>query len=163
MLLTYLRVLVKDADTVDDLYQETMLIAWRRIDDFDRTRSFGAWVRGIAKRCAWDHARRHQRESDIIKDSALQYLEQNIRRIEQRPGDTWSDKLDVLNDCLSHLSQELLETVHYHYREELPTERIAGLLNASREAIKKRLQRARKLLHDCLRRKDVFLDHGAAQ
>jgi len=38
MLMTYLRSLVSDATAVDDLFQETMVVAWRRMDDCDLTR-----------------------------------------------------------------------------------------------------------------------------
>ena len=30
-----------------DLFQETMVVAWRRLDDFDHTRPFGPWLRGL--------------------------------------------------------------------------------------------------------------------
>jgi hypothetical protein len=33
---------------VDDIFQETMLIAWRCFEDYDATHLLGAWVRGIA-------------------------------------------------------------------------------------------------------------------
>jgi RNA polymerase sigma factor (sigma-70 family) len=50
MLTAYLRSVVRDPATVDDLFQETMLTAWRKLDEFDRRRPFGAWLRGIAAR-----------------------------------------------------------------------------------------------------------------
>ena len=45
-LLAYLRATVP-ASSVDDLFQETVLVAWRRLPDYDRARPFGAWLRGI--------------------------------------------------------------------------------------------------------------------
>jgi len=38
-----------DQTAADDIWQETMLVAWRRFDDDDTTRPFGAWLRGIAQ------------------------------------------------------------------------------------------------------------------
>ena len=38
-----------DPSAVDDLFQETMLIAWQKITAYDRLRPFGAWLRGIAR------------------------------------------------------------------------------------------------------------------
>ena len=35
MLVAYLRSLVRSADAVDDLFQEVMLTAWKRLDDYD--------------------------------------------------------------------------------------------------------------------------------
>jgi RNA polymerase sigma-70 factor (ECF subfamily) len=48
MLTVYLRSALGDVSDVYDLFQETMIVAWRRLDDFDHRRSFGAWLRGVA-------------------------------------------------------------------------------------------------------------------
>ena len=50
MLTVFLRSRVKDEAAVDDLFQETMLVAWKRLDDCDLSRPFGPWLRGIAHR-----------------------------------------------------------------------------------------------------------------
>jgi DNA-directed RNA polymerase specialized sigma24 family protein len=44
------------------------------------------------------------------------------------------------------------------YLEGRTADRIAGLLDVTREAIKKRLQRARAMLLACLRRKGILLE-----
>jgi RNA polymerase sigma-70 factor (ECF subfamily) len=41
MLMTYLRAVVRDESVIDDLFQETMLIAWQKLDEYDRARPFG--------------------------------------------------------------------------------------------------------------------------
>lgn len=46
----YVRSLGVRAEWVDDLAQEALLIALRRVDEFDRTGDFGGWVRQIARR-----------------------------------------------------------------------------------------------------------------
>ena len=50
MLLAYLRSAVRDEHAIDDLYQEIFLTAWKRLEDYDRQRPFGPWLRGIASR-----------------------------------------------------------------------------------------------------------------
>ena len=50
MLTVFLRSRVNDEAAVDDLFQETMLVAWKRLDDCDLSRPFGPWLRGIAHR-----------------------------------------------------------------------------------------------------------------
>ena len=58
MLTVYLRSALGDVSDVDDLFQETMVVAWRRLDDFDHTRPFGPWLRGIAKKLLQAHQRK---------------------------------------------------------------------------------------------------------
>ncbi len=50
MLTTYLRAAGCDDALLDDVWQEAMIVAWRRLDEFDRTKPFGPWLRGIAAR-----------------------------------------------------------------------------------------------------------------
>ena len=52
MLTVYLRAALGDVPEVDDLFQETMIVAWRRLDDFDQTRSFAAWLRESPATCS---------------------------------------------------------------------------------------------------------------
>ena len=61
-LTAFLRASVYNEAAADDLFQETMLIAWRKIGEYDRSRPFGAWLRGIAKRLALAHFRKASRE-----------------------------------------------------------------------------------------------------
>ena len=48
MLMAYIRCLIRDPGLVEDVFQETLITAWRRFEDFDSTRTLGAWLRGIA-------------------------------------------------------------------------------------------------------------------
>ena len=49
-------------EVVDDIMQETSAVLWRRRQDYDASRSFAAWARGIARLIAWDQLRRQQRQ-----------------------------------------------------------------------------------------------------
>jgi RNA polymerase sigma-70 factor (ECF subfamily) len=50
MLLAFIRSIQSDQAAADDIWQETMLVAWRRIGDYDNSRPFGPWLRGIAQK-----------------------------------------------------------------------------------------------------------------
>src|SRR4030095_1216705 len=58
MLTAFLRSLVLDSSAIHDLFQETMLVAWRRLADYDRARPFGPWLRGIAGVLVMEHRRK---------------------------------------------------------------------------------------------------------
>lgn len=62
MLTTYLRSLVHDEAAVDDLFQETMVVAWRRLDECDLSRPFSPWLRGIASRFVMAHYRKRKQQ-----------------------------------------------------------------------------------------------------
>lgn len=156
MLLTFIRATIHDPGTVDDIFQETMLVAWRRFDDYDPERPLAKWLRGIARRLILAHFSKLKRRPVHLSESVLQILDERLAQIERHPGDTWKDKVVALDACLEHLPPSLRQCTELFYRDEYKTEQIAQTVHVTREAVKKRLQRARALLADCLRRKGLF-------
>ena len=52
----FLRARLRDPGDVDDVFQEALIVAWRRLADYDPERRFGPWIRGIARRIALHRA-----------------------------------------------------------------------------------------------------------
>ena len=153
MLTAYLRTVVRDEAMADDLFQETFLTAWRRLDDYDRSRPFGPWLRGIAAKnmLAW---RRGQRRGLVLCDEEiLEHLDRRCEAIHQQSGDTWEEKLSSLRGCIDDLPDRYREPIRLRYLEELRSESLAQRLGVEMETLKKRLQRGRARLLDCLQRK----------
>ena len=153
MLTAYLHSAVRDASTADDLFQETCLTAWRRLDDFDKSRPFGPWLLGIAAKVilAW---RRHEKRAAVLCDEQmLEHLDRRSEAVHQLAGDTWDEKLAGLRGCLEDLPDRYREPIRLRYLEELLPEALAQRLGLELETIKKRLQRGRARLWECLERK----------
>lgn len=153
-LLVYLRAIVRDKSTVDDIFQETMMVAWRRLSDFDRSRSFGAWVRGIGCRIAMDHAGR--RRIAAMDPVVLQEVEAHSAAFDGDHSIAFQSRLATLDDCIERLPEEYAQAVRLVYSAQLPLRTIASNLSMTEEAIKKRIQRARAMLGECLRHKGVL-------
>jgi RNA polymerase sigma-70 factor (ECF subfamily) len=150
MLTAYLRSVVRDPATVDDLFQETMLTAWRKLDDFDRGRPFGAWLRGIAARLVLADRRKRAAGLIFCDEATLQAVDETLKRVGLQKGDTFDEKLECLRDCLEALPEPYREAVRLRYREGLSPAGLMEQIHLSLEAQKKRLQRARAMLLDCL-------------
>lgn len=153
MLLTYLRATVQSPHLVDEIFQETMLTAWQKLDDFDNSRLFGPWLRGIAKNHVLTHYRKAKREILMGNDDVLNVIEQKLFLIEQQPGDCWADKLAPLKLCIKQLPNKYREAIEARYIQEQKPSTLTQQLNISADAIKKRLQRGKKHLFDCLQQK----------
>lgn len=158
MLRTYLRAAVREAADVDDLFQEAMIVAWRRLEEFDRSRPFGPWLRGITVRLVMAHFRKAARRWILWDESLLEHLDRQVQHIAERPGDTWDEKIQALHECIWALPDHYRQTIRRRYMEEEPACRVAASLKLSLETVKKRLQRARARLLDCLRRKGVVAE-----
>lgn len=158
MLMTYLRAVVRDQSAIDDLFQETMLIAWQKLDEYDRSRPFGPWLRGIAGKLVMAHFRKAKSDFIALEGETLEYLSRQLQHINERPGDTWDEKIAALTNCIEALSELHRQAIKLRYFEQTPASQIAVTANTSVETIKKRLQRARAELLDCLRRKNVVME-----
>jgi RNA polymerase sigma-70 factor len=158
MLMTYLRSGVRHSAVIDDLFQETMLIAWRKLEEFDRSLPFGPWLRGIATKLMLAHFRKAKSAVLSFNEQTLEYLGQQVQSISERPGDTWDDKIAPLNQCIEQLPDSYRQAIQLRYFEHNSASQIASRLGDAVETIKKRLQRARAQLLDCLRRKEVVAE-----
>ncbi|MCF7958337.1 MAG: sigma-70 family RNA polymerase sigma factor [Phycisphaerae bacterium] len=158
MLMTYLRAVVRDKSIYDDLFQETMLVVWQKLADYDRSRPFGPWLRGIAGKIVLAHLRKAKNDALLVNAETLEYLSGQLHHISENSGDTWDEKTEVLTFCIKALPDNHRQAVKLRYFQQMPVSNIAETTKTSTEAIKKRLQRARSQLLDCLRRKNVVME-----
>ena len=147
-------------ELVDELVQQTTTIAWRRFADFDQSRPFGPWLRGIAKSVAKAHFRRQARRDGIQKKYQLTHdladrLATKFDQFDIGPASDHSEILMSLKDCLRQLPEEFAICVRLHYWSGSAMPDIAARLGIEVELARKRLQRARQKLAACLTLKGV--------
>ncbi|HRJ49958.1 MAG: sigma-70 family RNA polymerase sigma factor [Phycisphaeraceae bacterium] len=149
MLAAYTRSLAWSASAADDLFQETMLTAWRHLGEYDRSRPFGPWLRGIARNLSLSMGR-SARAVPLATDAAvLDALESRYARF-LPPGTAFRERVERLEDCLQRLPEAMREVIDMMYARGLLLAQIAGSIGDSEESVKKRAQRARKLLAQCV-------------
>jgi RNA polymerase sigma-70 factor (ECF subfamily) len=156
-LMAFLRASVDDRAATDDLFQETMLVAWRKIGAYDRSRPFGTWLRGIGRMLVLAHYRQAAREVPLDNDKLMDHLDAQLAHIDRRPGDTFDEKIAALRDCLARLQPDYRQSIEMHYQQGRSTDWMAEQLATTREAIQKRLQRARQQLAECLKHKSILI------
>ena len=64
----FLRTLLSDWDDVDEVMQETSIIAWRKFAQFDVSTNFMAWAAAIARFEALKHRRKQARDRLVFND-----------------------------------------------------------------------------------------------
>lgn len=153
MLSVFISASVRDGATVDDIWQESMLVAWNRLPDFDRNRPFGPWLRGIAAKVILSRKRADARWILLDSESQLDRLESKFIGLQRLQGDTFDEKLDALRECLKHLEKGQQECLELRYRHDLKPTELSKRLGLALENVKKRLFRAKRQLLSCLERK----------
>ena len=155
LLLAFIRSTVRDPALADDIFQETLLTAWRRLPDYDKTRPFGPWLRGIAGNVILVALRQYKRAASICDQELLDHLDARCEELARLArGDTLDEKLDALRDCVTSLPEPYRQAIESRMQaDEDSSESLAKRLGVNLETLKKRLQRARSRLLECLNRK----------
>lgn len=149
----FVRSCVDDAAATDDIVQETFLAAWQVIDQYDEARPFAAWVRGIARNKVLTHYRASaiaRRHSTSLSAEVVDRIADEHELLTPPAGGPFEQRLEALRACLATLKDEERDVVEHMYRRQETCAVIAGRVGETVEAIKKRLQRARTKLRDCI-------------
>jgi RNA polymerase sigma-70 factor len=155
LLMAYIRTVVRDSALADDVFQETLLTAWRRLPDYDKSRPFGPWLRGIAGNVVLNTYREHRKVIPICDEELLEHLDARCELLAKRGhGDTTDEKLEALRDCVQTLPEPYRTVIEQRMQAEHGSPPVlAEQLGLNLETLKKRLQRARARLLECLQRK----------
>lgn len=153
MLSVFLNCSVRSPQLADELFQETLVVAWKNMERFDQERSFGRWLRGIARNLILAERRKRARGPLLLDEAALDRVDDRCEQLHLRPGDTLDEKLSGLRECLLALPEKFRHAVELRYLEEIRGSDLAKRLETSVENAKKLLQRGRQRLLTCLEAK----------
>ncbi|SIO59192.1 RNA polymerase sigma-70 factor, ECF subfamily [Singulisphaera sp. GP187] len=150
----YVRSLGVRAEWVDDLAQEALLIALRRVDEFDRAGDFGGWVRQIARRLIANERRKEMRRDIILSDHATDILLE-LHGESLNPGELQEREEEIvrLRECVSGLPKRSRELLQQRYFEDLSPGAIGSRLGLPSNQIRQTLLRLRRVLLACMERR----------
>lgn len=150
-LLIYARALCRDQATASDLVQDSFVVAYEKVRTFDVTRDFATWMRGIVRNKYREWLRKNKRYE--LTDGDIAQIDADVAAWQEKRNESGSAVFDALSRCLDRLPDNLKEAVHACYFEGRTGEEAAEVLGIAPAAVRKRLQRARTLLKQCLDRK----------
>ncbi|EMI41471.1 RNA polymerase sigma-70 ECF-like, Rhodopirellula baltica [Rhodopirellula sp. SWK7] len=142
----YVYSLLGNHSRASDVVQETNLVLWRKIDEYDPAKPFSSWAFGIARYQVLSSIRDQGRERVLI-DSELAEQLSGILEVEM-------DRLDEyrtpLRHCLARLDEEHRALIHQRYFREQSIADIAAALGRTSGAVKVALTRVRQKLFRCV-------------
>tara|TARA_R110002096_G_scaffold16106_59_gene55392 strand:+ start:6164 stop:6682 length:519 start_codon:yes stop_codon:yes gene_type:complete len=144
----YLVTLLGNTHDARDVLQETNLVLWQKIEEYDSDTNFGAW----SKKCAYFQAlaflRDRKRDRHIFDDDLL------TRFAEEEPEHSDEEERDLaLRDCLSQLPDQQREIISERYRRNTPVRQVAKIFGKKENAMKVSLMRIRQSLFRCIESK----------
>ena len=149
-LMAYARMITGNAVSAGDVVQDSFVVAWQNISKFDVTRDIGAWLRGIVRN-KWREACRHAGREITMDEESLAAIEEIVSEWQaDRP-----EIFDHLAGCREQLPAPLAESINAYYDQSLSTDEAAAQLGINGATLRKRLERDREALRECVQNKQV--------
>lgn len=147
----FVRLLGVERDWVDDVAQETFLVAHRRLADYDRTRSFARWLRGIARNIAANEKRKDARRCRLLNTHLTDVLMDRPAGDEEVPET--AELVRAMNQCLEELPERSREILRRRYAGQENATALSRQLRMSPESVRQMLMKVRTMLQNCIQGK----------
>jgi RNA polymerase sigma-70 factor (ECF subfamily) len=145
----YIYSLVRDLDDADDLFQQTSLALWKKLDQYDQARPFLPWAFGVARYEVSNFLRARSRDRLYFSD------ELNLLLVEchiELGLDRSDERLSAMAACISKLRRRDQELLDACYGKAVRIPEIAREWGRSTQSIHNSLKRIRQSLYECVRR-----------
>ncbi|HEV3211974.1 MAG TPA: sigma-70 family RNA polymerase sigma factor [Acidimicrobiales bacterium] len=133
------RLMSLPASDLDDLVEETFVVAWRRLDAVPEGDLERPWLIGVARNVLHNAQRTERRRqhysSELVRSSDL-----------RRSMDSAEDEavsLLTITDALATLTEHDRELLTLHYWDGIGVDQLSLVLRANRNAVATRLSRAK--------------------
>ena len=149
---TIARRMVGDADTANDIAQESFLSAYAGLRHFRFGSKFSSWLTSIVLNKCRDHLR--ARRETVGVDEIAEVRQNGRRDPEQEAAAVESG--EALQRALNGLPADYREVIILKHIEELDYRSISEILGVSIPALKVRAHRGREMLRELLERSGVM-------
>jgi RNA polymerase sigma factor (sigma-70 family) len=132
----------------EDLAQETFVTAWKQLAGLREPEKLRAWLCGIARNLINNSLRKSGREPSHRAESLDEISESHSPEPLPAEQAISNEELAILWRSLEKIPEIYREPLVLFYREHQSIEAVAQNLELSEDAVKQRLSRGRKLLHE---------------
>lgn len=148
-LLGYIYSLLADESRAADVLQETNLVLWRRMDEFQPDRPFLPWAFAIARFQVLAHLRDQGRDRILLTEDLVELVSTEA---EQQASQLDDSRL-ALQSCLEALPQDQRALISDRYFQRRSIAELAERFSRTAGAVKVALLRVRRQLASCVERK----------
>lgn len=144
----YVFSLLGDRAAANDVVQETNLVLWRKLDEFDPSRPFLPWAFAVARFQVLANLRDKKRDRLLLDEDLADKLGSEV---ESASGSLDAVR-EALRGCLQKLPPQSRDLVQHRYLRSMSVADVADALGRTVGATKVALLRARKQLAACIER-----------
>jgi len=146
---TYIRALMPGSPDVDDVFQETSVLLWRKFPEFQRGTNFTAWSFRMAHFVVLN-ARAKRRRARVTFDQAM--VELLAHDVTEMAGEL-NSRAEALGKCLRKLSSGDRDLLRRRYEDGATIKSIAEAVGRPIQGLYKVMQRIHDGLFECIQRR----------
>lgn len=140
--------LMPGSPDVQDVLQDTNIVIWEKMNQFESGSNFKAWAFSIARNNVMAHLRSVKRsQSPALNENVIQAI---CDAWYQRPQNTTDMRQLALEHCLNKLSNRERRLVESRYASHLSIKEHAASIGRSAETLRVTLFRIREKLRKCV-------------
>ncbi|MBN1396346.1 MAG: sigma-70 family RNA polymerase sigma factor [Pirellulales bacterium] len=142
----YVHVLLPRQQDAEDVMQNTLLVLWKKFDQFDQSTSFYAWASRVAYLETLSYRRRNNRLVTILDEGLLEQISIEVEA-KQDLLEARREAMERCADKLNLLDRQLLDL---RYAPGATVKDVARRLGRPANSVSKSLGRIRQALWDCI-------------
>jgi RNA polymerase sigma-70 factor (ECF subfamily) len=148
----FIRALGVEDGWVDDLAQESFIVAYRRLEDYETGTDFGKWLRSIARNLVANERRKSARRSRLLPFAVADVLLNHGHGSDV--AGTYLDRLlPAMQECVGQLPQRSRELLHRRYAASENASALARELRMTADSVRQHLLRIRVAVKECIEKK----------
>jgi RNA polymerase sigma-70 factor, ECF subfamily len=143
---TYISSLLVRRDEVDDVFQQTCMVLWKKWDQYSPELDFASWGCGIARNEVRNFLRVRKGKAVHLSEQVMDKLSDEHFELDH----TSDERRQALLACLGKLPERQRKLIEGCYRGSLPVRAIAESMRLAPSALYMKLHRIRRALLDCI-------------
>ena len=145
----YIYSLLADHSRAADVLQETNLVLWRKIGEFQPDKAFLPWAFAIARFQVLAHLRDHKRDRCLLDSDMVELLADEA----EDQANRFESLREMLRPCLGLLTSNNRDLIERRYFRGMSVISIAEAVKRSESAVKVALLRIRRQLAECVHKR----------
>ena len=145
----YVFSLLGDHSRTADVLQETNIVLWRKIDEFQADKAFLPWAFTIARFQVLAHLRDRKRDRLLLDAELVETISVET----ERQAEHLDQFREALRPCMGTLSDGNRDLVERRYFRAMSIAEIAQEVDRTASAVKVALLRSRRHLSECIQRR----------
>jgi len=141
--------LVGNREQASDVLQQTNLVLWKKLDDFEPGTNFMAWAFQIARYQVMAHRQKQGRDRHVFDDEPVSLV---AAAFEKQSG-KFDERLTALSQCIQQLPDAGKQLIRRRYGDGWSVKNLAEDLGQTANRLAVRLHRLRATLLECIQRR----------